>query len=209
MARIVLCVSRMTTPPTRILVAVDLDDTARATWNVAASMLQNPSAAISVVHVIRATEREVRGGSDDIAARVEHEHNRVQHLLTEALDGASAAQDRIDLYVVVGDPAAEILQLAVDLTADLIVVGTNDRSGLARIVIGSVASEIFRRAPCSVLVARSADYAGLEKTPTIDPPLAPGQSPMRSPTVIRYRSVPFSTYNANLFPTGIPRKQVR
>jgi hypothetical protein len=77
-------------------------------------------------------------------------------------------------------------------------------------MLGSVSSEVFRRAPCSVLVSRAADYTGQEKSPSIAPPLGPGEAAMiRSPGVVRYRSTPFSTYNASLFPTGIPRKQVR
>ncbi len=200
-----------TNRPTRLLACLDLDDTARVTWAAATALLTNPNAGLSVLHVVRASDRDVRKDADAASRAVADGHQRLQHLLTSELgtpDNPLLA--RIELYVGIGDPAEEIVQLATDLEADVIVVGTNERRGLARIALGSVSTEVFRRARCSVLVARTPDWTAAEKTPAIEPPLAEGQSPMmRTMPPVRYRSVPFSTYNANLFPTGIPRKQVR
>jgi nucleotide-binding universal stress UspA family protein len=65
-------------------------------------------------------------------------------------------------------PAQELAQLASDLEADLVVVGTHGRRGAARLILGSVAEEVVRLAPCPVLVVRpkSAD----ESVPKIEPP---------------------------------------
>jgi nucleotide-binding universal stress UspA family protein len=52
-----------------------------------------------------------------------------------------------------GDPAAEILRVARDEAADLIVMGTHGRTGLGRLLMGSVAEQVVRRAPCPVLTA--------------------------------------------------------
>ena len=46
-----------------------------------------------------------------------------------------------------GDPAKEILRMAQDLPCDLIVMGTHGRTGLAHLLMGSVAEQIVRRAP--------------------------------------------------------------
>lgn len=54
--------------------------------------------------------------------------------------------------VRVGSPAHEIVEDAKEWGADLIVVGTHARSGIARAVLGSVAESVVRDAPCSVLV---------------------------------------------------------
>jgi len=51
-------------------------------------------------------------------------------------------------------PAHEIAQLAADLEADLIVVGTHGRRGASRLLVGSVAEGVVRLAPCAVLVVR-------------------------------------------------------
>ncbi len=54
-----------------------------------------------------------------------------------------------------GDAATEIIQAAQAVSADLIVIGTHGRTGLARLTLGSVASNVTRHAPCSVLVVRN------------------------------------------------------
>ncbi|HJZ57334.1 MAG TPA: universal stress protein [Gemmataceae bacterium] len=56
--------------------------------------------------------------------------------------------------VRVGVPAAEIDAAAKDLQADLICVSTHGRTGLAHLLLGSVAGKIVRYAPCPVLVVR-------------------------------------------------------
>lgn len=53
-----------------------------------------------------------------------------------------------------GDPAEQIVLAAIEREADLIVVGSHGRAGLARLVIGSVARSVLVHAPCSVLIAR-------------------------------------------------------
>ncbi|HEY6724979.1 MAG TPA: universal stress protein [Polyangiaceae bacterium] len=57
--------------------------------------------------------------------------------------------------VVDDDPATALPEEAEKLEASLIVVGTHGRTGLSRMAMGSVAEAIARRAPCSVLVART------------------------------------------------------
>jgi nucleotide-binding universal stress UspA family protein len=53
--------------------------------------------------------------------------------------------------LLVGDPASEIVRLAEEEGVDLIVLGTHGRTGLSRLLMGSVAEQIVRRAPCPVL----------------------------------------------------------
>lgn len=53
-----------------------------------------------------------------------------------------------------GDPAKEIVRYAGDALIDLIVMGTHGRTGLERLLMGSVAEKVMREAPCSVLVVK-------------------------------------------------------
>jgi nucleotide-binding universal stress UspA family protein len=53
-----------------------------------------------------------------------------------------------------GDPATEIVHYARDSASDLIVMGTHGRTGLERLLMGSVAEKVMRDAPCSVLVVK-------------------------------------------------------
>ena len=65
-----------------------------------------------------------------------------------------------------GDAADEILRVASDNKADLIVMGTHGRSALQRLVLGSVAVKVVRQAPCPVVTVRGRLAAPL-----------PGESP--------------------------------
>jgi Universal stress protein family len=53
-----------------------------------------------------------------------------------------------------GDPAAEIVRYGRDAGIDLIVMGTHGRTGVERLVLGSVAEKVLRDASCSVLVVK-------------------------------------------------------
>jgi nucleotide-binding universal stress UspA family protein len=65
-------------------------------------------------------------------------------------------------------PAYEIAQLASDLEADLVVVGTHGRRGAARLLLGSVAESVVRLSPCPVLVERAKTIEN--DVPKIEPP---------------------------------------
>lgn len=100
--------------------------------------------------------------------------------LTQAIDAAavrlrawrrehSATHRSAATHVRVGDPAGSILQLAVDLDADLIVVGTEHRGGIKRLMQGSVAAALVRHASCPVLVVHEKNYGGTVQSPQIEP----------------------------------------
>jgi len=56
--------------------------------------------------------------------------------------------------VLAGDPRQTLLDVAQSERADLIVVGSHGRSGLAKMMLGSVSSHVVTHAPCSVLVVK-------------------------------------------------------
>jgi nucleotide-binding universal stress UspA family protein len=53
-----------------------------------------------------------------------------------------------------GDPVDEIVRCARQISADLLIVGTHDTFGLERLLLGSVATKLSHKAPCSVVVIR-------------------------------------------------------
>jgi len=67
----------------------------------------------------------------------------------------------------IGDPASEIVRVAEEAPADLIVMGTRGRTGLSRIVMGSVAEHVLRRAPCPVLTVKATTR---QLAPAANPP---------------------------------------
>jgi len=62
-----------------------------------------------------------------------------------------------DVRVMAGDAGRGLCELATELAADLVLVGTHGRSGLARLALGSVAEHVVNDAPCSVMVVRLDD----------------------------------------------------
>jgi nucleotide-binding universal stress UspA family protein len=74
----------------------------------------------------------------------------------EQLEQIRPTDPRIPVHHVLleGHPATEIVRFAQDATIDLIVMGTHGRTGLERLLMGSVAEKVMREAPCSVLVVK-------------------------------------------------------
>jgi len=84
-------------------------------------------------------------------------------------EGTSARPEfRVITHVRFDAIADEIAQLAADLEADLVVVGTHGRRGLSRVLLGSSAEATVRLAPCPVLVVRP--KALPQELPRIEPP---------------------------------------
>lgn len=80
-------------------------------------------------------------------AREEHES-----LAARTAAGLRAAGLQVETKVEVGNPAHQLVEAAVAWDADLIVLGTRGRTGLKRLLLGSVARAVLNHAPCSVLV---------------------------------------------------------
>ncbi len=91
---------------------------------------------------------------------------RLEDLAREARTRFS---ERLSAHVAIGNPWREIVQTATNLGADLILVGTHDRRGVASAVLGSVAQVVARKAPCPVLVVRPKKSRHDEVT-EIEPP---------------------------------------
>ncbi|AUX42555.1 hypothetical protein SOCE26_039880 [Sorangium cellulosum] len=79
---------------------------------------------------------------------------------------------RVVVHFRRGAPAEHIAQLAADLDADLVVVGSHGRRGLERLLLGSVAERVSRLARCPVWIVRPKDHATAGRIPEIEPPCA-------------------------------------
>jgi nucleotide-binding universal stress UspA family protein len=69
-------------------------------------------------------------------------------------DALAASSVQGECRVAYGEPGRALVREADAVRADLLVVGTHGRSGISRMVLGSVAEFVVRTAPCSVLVVR-------------------------------------------------------
>ena len=64
-------------------------------------------------------------------------------------------QLRVECHVVEGQPATTILEVARELACDIIVIGSHGRTGLNRLLMGSVAENVVRHATCPVLTVKT------------------------------------------------------
>jgi nucleotide-binding universal stress UspA family protein len=203
--------SLMSTSGKLVIVAgVQFDWTADHVWDRAQTLLwSRPDAELHLVHVV-GPEVIAQEGKDPSANPTGDAMKKLHAWVCEKAGGADAPICmQIHLDVPIGKASQEIVQAAVDVEADLILVGTHGRKGVARALLGSVAEDVLRNAPCGVLVARPKDASGYTKSPSIAPPPEEGHKPFHPHASRRRSNVVFSSYNANLFPTGISRSSVR
>lgn len=150
----------MTSPSTVYVVAVDSTPGAARALEVASTLgaALGEGGELHIVHVLPpAAPPSLMGGA--IVA------NPAELLAAGrlVLDGACAAaathfRGTIAGHLAAGDPWREIVQTAATLGADLLVVGTADRTGVERLALGSVAGNVVRHAGCPVLVVRPKDH---------------------------------------------------
>jgi nucleotide-binding universal stress UspA family protein len=86
------------------------------------------------------------------------------------LDSIDIPGVRVSRVMTEGEPVGEILRVAEERHADMIVMGTHGRRGLTRLVMGSVSELVVRRANCPVLTVRTPVVA--EATPATEAALA-------------------------------------
>jgi len=81
-----------------------------------------------------------------------------QRLDALALQARAQFMGRIVEHLAAGRAWKQILQVAIDLQADVLAIGTHGRTGVKRMLLGSVAEAVVRRASCPVIVVRPKDY---------------------------------------------------
>ena len=72
----------------------------------------------------------------------------------EAAANLRAAGFKVTAAMAPADPRGALVDAARSLPADLIVVGSHGRSGITKLLLGSVATHVVTHAPCSVLVVK-------------------------------------------------------
>ena len=92
--------------------------------------------------------------SANYAPELEDEGKRGRDLVERDAQMLRAAGFSVDTSVEKGDVRLRIIDSAKEWNADLIVVGSQGRSGLPRLLLGSVAEHVARHAPCSVEIVR-------------------------------------------------------
>ncbi|MGE5246066.1 MAG: universal stress protein [Betaproteobacteria bacterium] len=141
---------------TRVLVPLDLGQSSGPTLDYARTLARPFRASLVLMHVV--PNPYVTSASEVYIPPPQQFLETIQRDARSALDGlltdADRAEFKAETVVRVGDPVAEIVEYARVRPVDLIVMGTHGRTGVAHLVLGSVAERVVRTAPCPVLTIR-------------------------------------------------------
>ena len=141
---------------TCVLVPLDLGESSDRTLDYAKTVAQRFDAALVLLHVVpnpyvtAASDVYLPPPQDFLDTLVRDARARLEEFANQLDRGAL----RVETVVKVGDPLLEIVAYATSRPADLVVMGTHGRTGVAHLVLGSVAERVVRTAPCPVLTIR-------------------------------------------------------
>jgi nucleotide-binding universal stress UspA family protein len=155
---------------TRVLVPIDFSPSSRAALEYGTFLAGKLGAELTVLHV---WEPPGYVGPDTLALLPvaagqpgwDQTRAEVMREVERFLGKASARPTDLRVRVEAGEPSDAILLAAKDGGADLIVMGTHGRTGLSRLLIGSVAEAVLRRATCPVLTIRVPTRMPRERVP--------------------------------------------
>jgi len=138
----------------RIVCGTDFSDTAEAAWLVARDLAAVHRAELTLLHVFPDLPP-----SPDVAVptviQVWEEQRRWVNAELERRVADAAARGIDSRAVLKHGPAPDgIVEAATEAHADVLVVGTHGRTGLERVLLGSVAEAVIRKAPCAVLTVK-------------------------------------------------------
>lgn len=137
----------------KILFPTDFSHTGDAALEHASSLARERGATLLIIHVEEPPA--AYGGGEMYYGLPDPATEDLQRMLSEVrpVDPRIPHEHRL----LTGDPAATIVRAAEEEDAELIVMGTHGRTGLMRLLMGSVAEAVVRRAPCPVLTVKQPD----------------------------------------------------
>lgn len=145
---------------TKICCPVDFSEPSHEALAQAVDIAAHGAARLVLLHV---HERAALGAAGEVPIADPELEERLVHDLNQQLERYRAEAERsvpgrAVAEAACGDPATEIVRFVQRNGCDLIVMGTHGRSGIRRLVLGSVAETVVRHAPCSVLVVRPPQF---------------------------------------------------
>ena len=136
----------------RILLAVDLTPASREAAQEAIKRARDDGADLIVLSVVEQHNLHLPGGG---SRRVDQERDRLAAGAQAIVQQARDAGVRATYLIWVGEPAEAILEASHAEGADVIVLGSRPRLNVRRLILGSVSSEVAKRATCDVIVIPS------------------------------------------------------
>src|SRR5258708_6855287 len=141
----------MAFPFKRILAPVDFDESSLKALETAGNIARQNDGTVYILHIVP-VEMDV-SGMPQYVDLIHRQENIDREKLT-VIARQHLAEVKWEILDEMGPPATVIAEVAAKLPADLIVLVTHGRRGLARLVESSVAEKVLRSAPCPVLAVR-------------------------------------------------------
>ena len=144
-----------------ILCGIDFSRGAEATLEAAADLARRHGGALTLLHVREPLPAAGGKGFVPPPGLTEAESVEIGRQLERwRAEAARMSGGEVRAEAATGAPASEIVRRAREKPFDLVVVGTHGRTGLRRLMLGSVAERVVREAPCPVLVVRPPEGEG-------------------------------------------------
>ncbi len=134
----------------KILVATDFSATSDEALVYATSLARDSGATLLITHIEELPLPYV--GGEMYMAQPEYPNPEIRHLLDKVIPPDKSVP--YEHKLVQGAASEEIVRIAAEEHADLIVMGTHGRTGLSRVLMGSVAELVMRHASCPVLTIK-------------------------------------------------------
>jgi nucleotide-binding universal stress UspA family protein len=138
----------------RILCPIDFSPASDEALAYAAGLAREDDGRVTLLHVVEGLADEPLDSHPDVAAALQHTTQRRRARLRHSLPDDTARWVDGEPLVATGVAYQEILRVADEMRADLIVMGVHGRSGFSLLLFGSNARHVVRGASCPVLALR-------------------------------------------------------
>jgi len=146
--------------PTKVLFATDGSEDSERAMEAAVDLANKTGSELHVVHVGLVSPWTVPDTLSE--AQFGRLRDQAQGVLQEQVARIrEAGGDVTDAHLRMGRADVEVVRLAEEMGAGLIVLGNRGRETISRILLGSDAESIVRHAPCPVLVVRKEERDGV------------------------------------------------
>jgi len=139
----------------KILYPTDFSTTGKTALEMATSLARDSGATLVIMHVEEPPM--AYGGGEFYYGLEEPNREELRRMLAEV--APTDPNVPCERRLMIGTPATAIVELAQRENADMIFMATHGRTGLGRVLMGSVAEEVVRKAHCPVLTVKPAPQA--------------------------------------------------
>lgn len=139
----------------RILLPIDFTEHCEHTATHATWLARQSEGTLHLAHVVENPLDPIYK-PDEVQhwVVVEHADQKAREMLEETARGCLPPDAARQLHVLAGDPAEKLVELATAIRADLIVMSTHGTGSIAHLLLGDIADQVARHAPCPVLLVR-------------------------------------------------------